>query len=351
MKILSIVGARPQFIKLAPLSRGLEGRHEEIIVHTGQHYDFALSEQIFTDLGIRNPDVHLGAGSGSHAQQTGSMMIGLEEVMVKEKPDAVIVFGDTNSTLAGAMASAKLNIPLIHIEAGLRSYNRSMPEEINRVVTDHVSELLLAPTATAMKILENEGLGKRARLCGDIMVDSLLTNYPIAEEKSTIMTRLKLVPGNYSLLTLHRNYNVDDPQILLNILRQIDELGERIIFPVHPRTRNILNEQDFSLKNIQLTEALGYLDFLVLEKNAHRIITDSGGIQKEAYIFRKPCITLRTETEWTETVEEKWNLLLDPQRNDLAATISNFKVPLKQKKVFGENVTMKIINIIEEIFS
>lgn len=347
MKLLSIVGARPQFIKLAPLSMGLEGRHKEIIVHTGQHYDYALSEQIFTELGIRKPDVHLGIGSGSHAQQTGKMMISLEEVMLKEKPDAVIVFGDTNSTLAGAMATSKLNIPLIHIEAGLRSYNRSMPEEINRIATDHVSELLLAPTATAMKILKNEGLGKRAWLVGDIMVDSLLTNYPIAEEKSDIMARLHLSTNDYSLLTLHRNYNVDDPKFLLNILNQLDDLEEKIIFPVHPRTRKILSELDFSLKNIQVTEALGYLDFLMLEKNAHRIITDSGGIQKEAYIFRKPCITLRTETEWTETVEEKWNLLLDPHRNDLAAAISNFTVPLRQKKVFGENVATKIIDIMD----
>ena len=348
MKLLSVVGARPQFIKLAPLSRALQVRHEEIIVHTGQHYDYAMSEQIFEDLGIRKPDVHLGIGSGSHAAQTGKMMIGLEEVMLQEKPDAVIVFGDTNSTLAGAMAAAKLTIPVVHIEAGLRSYNRSMPEELNRIVTDHVSDLLLAPTLSAMEILKREGLEKRSSLCGDIMVDTLQTNMGIAGEKSGIMEKLELVPGKFGLLTLHRNYNVDNQDLLMSILKQIDQLGELMIFPVHPRTRKMLSGMETGLKHIRFTDPLGYLDFIFLEKNCHRIVTDSGGIQKEAYILKKPCITLRTETEWTETVEEKWNLLLDPNREDLAAAIANFVVPERQKKIFGERVTEKIVEIMEK---
>lgn len=342
MKILSIVGARPQFIKLAPLSNILSGRHEQIIIHTGQHYDYAMSEKIFKDLGIRTPDVHLGIGSGSHASQTGLMMQALEENLIEKKPDCVIVFGDTNSTIAGALAASKLNIPVIHIEAGLRSYNKSMPEEINRIVTDHVSDLLFAPTQTAVDILEREGLKDITSLTGDIMVDTLKNSLPLALEKSGILSQLNPAGGIYNLLTLHRNYNVDNPEILLNILRQLDKLGETIIFPVHPRTRNILKTISFIPTNIVLTEPLGYLDFIALEYNSKRIITDSGGIQKEAYILKRPCITLRTETEWVETVKEGWNILVDPSDNEICTKINGFKVPQEQKKVFGENVAERM---------
>jgi UDP-N-acetylglucosamine 2-epimerase len=350
MKIFSIVGARPQFIKLAPLSAMLaESKHEEVIVHTGQHYDYAMSEKIFEDLGIRKPDIHLEIGSGSHASQTGEMMRRLETAMIELKPDAVVVFGDTNSTLAGAMAAAKLSIPIIHIEAGLRSYNKKMPEEINRIVADHVSEYLFVPTQTAVDILKTEGLEKHTFLTGDIMVDTMESNLKIALHKSHIISDLKLEDTEYSLLTLHRNYNVDDTDILEHLLNQLGQLEEKIIFPVHPRTRKMIPSTYSIPENIQLTDPQGYLDFITLENSAKRIITDSGGIQKEAYILRKPCITLRTETEWVETVQEKWNLLLNPFDKQIASQISNFKVPSTQKEIFGSNVTAKMVNIINTI--
>jgi len=349
MKIFSIVGARPQFIKLAPLSSGLSGSHEEYIVHTGQHYDYAMSEKIFMDLGIRKPDIHLEIGSGTQATQTGKMMIGLETAMSEQRPDAVIVFGDTNSTLAGAIAAAKLNIPIIHIEAGLRSYNREMPEEINRLITDHVSKYLFAPTQTAVDILKKEGLEKNTYLTGDIMVDTMKNSIPIALKKSTIISDLQLEGIEYSLLTLHRNYNVDNISILEHILNQLGQLEEKIIFPVHPRTRKMLLGLSSIPQNIQMTEPQGYLDFITLEHSVKRIITDSGGIQKEAYILGKPCITLRTETEWVETVEAKWNLLINPSDNMIASKISNFKVPVEQKEVFGKNVTKTMIDVINSI--
>jgi UDP-N-acetylglucosamine 2-epimerase len=350
MKIFSIVGARPQFIKLAPLSSCLAGLHEEFIVHTGQHYDYAMSEKIFEDLGIRKPDIHLGIGSGSQATQTGEMMIKLEAVMVEKKPDLVIIFGDTNSTLAGAIAAAKLNIPIVHIEAGLRSYNKSMPEEINRIASDHVSKYLFAPTETAVTILKSEGLGSNTYFTGDIMVDTMKNSIQIAIQKSDIISRLELESEEYNLLTLHRNYNVDDTKILVHLLTQLGYLKEKIIFPVHPRTKKMLTESSFSVpSNIVTTEPQGYLDFIRLEYSAKRIITDSGGIQKEAYILQKPCITLRTETEWVETVKEKWNLLLDPSDKNIASKISAFEPPKKQKEIFGQEVTKKMVSIINSM--
>jgi UDP-GlcNAc3NAcA epimerase len=346
MKIFSIVGARPQFVKLAPLSKELEGIHEEIIIHTGQHYDYAMSEQIFLDLGIRKPDIHLGTGSGSHAKQTAEMMVKLEAEMIERKPDLVIVFGDTNSTLAGAMATSKLNIPLLHIEAGLRSYNRSMPEEINRIVTDHVSEYLFAPTKTAVQNLSTEGLASRTFLTGDIMVDTMNCNLKIALQKSTVLTDLKLQSECFSLLTLHRDYNVDNQETLENLINQLGKIEGKIIFPVHPRTKKMLTSFKSIPGNIQLTEPIGYLDFITLEHSCERVITDSGGIQKEAYILKKPCITLRTETEWVETVEEKWNLLISPKDQQIASKIVSFLTPEKQNPIFGENVTTKMVKII-----
>jgi UDP-GlcNAc3NAcA epimerase len=349
MKIFSIVGARPQFIKLAPLSARLGESHQEFIVHTGQHYDYAMSEQIFNDLGMRKPDIHLEIGSGSQASQTGKMMISLEQAMLQQKPDLIIVFGDTNSTLAGALAAAKLNIPIVHIEAGLRSYNKNMPEEINRIATDHISKYLFAPTPTAMNILSSEGLKQSSYLTGDIMVDTIKTNLEIALKKSTIICNLKLEGKEYNLLTLHRNYNVDDPAVLEHLLNGLGQLEEKVIFPVHPRTRKMLPGGDRLPVNIEIVEPQGYLDFIVLENYAKRILTDSGGIQKEAYILRKPCITLRTETEWVETVEERWNLLINPANNGIASKINNFNPPEKQNEVFGNNVTEKMIDIINSI--
>lgn len=349
MKIFSIVGARPQFIKLAPLSAALSGKHEEFIVHTGQHYDYAMSEKIFEDLGIRKPDIHLGTGPGTQAAQTGEMMLKLETAMIEKKPDIIVVFGDTNSTLAGVLAASKLNIPIIHIEAGLRSYNRSMPEEINRIVADHVSEYLFVPTQTAVDILKTEGLAAKTYLTGDIMVDTMKTNLSIALKKSVVIDELKLAGKDYSLLTLHRNYNVDDTEILEHILDQLGQLPEEIIFPVHPRTRKMLQASYDVPSNIRMIEPQGYLDFIALENTAKRIITDSGGIQKEAYILRKPCITLRTETEWVETVAEKWNLLVNPTDKMIASKIAAFVPPGEQQEIFGSDVAEKMVTIISGI--
>ena len=349
MKIFSIVGARPQFIKLAPLSSALAGLHEEFIVHTGQHYDYAMSEKIFLDLGIRKPDIHLGTGPGTQAAQTGEMMVKLEAAMTEKRPDIIIVFGDTNSTLAGVLAASKLNIPIIHIEAGLRSYNRSMPEEINRIVADHVSEYLFVPTQTAVDILEKEGLRKKTFFTGDIMVDTMKSNIEIALKKSNIISVLKLESKEFNLLTLHRNYNVDNTDILEHILNQLGQLPEEIVFPVHPRTRKMLAATYNVPTNIRMIEPQGYLDFIVLEHASKRIITDSGGIQKEAYILRKPCITLRTETEWVETIEEKWNLLVNPSDEMIASKIAAFTPPEKQEDIFGKDVTEKMVKIINTI--
>ena len=349
MKIFSIVGARPQFIKLAPLSVALAEKHHEFIIHTGQHYDYAMSEKIFEDLGIRKPDIHLGVGAGNPTMQIASMMVKLETVIVEKKPDLVIVFGDTNSTLAGAMVAAKLNIPILHIEAGLRSFNRSMPEEINRIITDHVSKYLFAPTQTAVDNLRHEGLEQNTYFTGDIMVDTMRNNIAIALQKSSVISELKLEKQVFNLLTLHRQYNVDNPKILEHLLNQLGELGEKIIFPIHPRTKKMLSKSYHLPNNIELTDPQGYLDFIVLEYSAKRIITDSGGIQKEAYLLKKPCITLRSETEWTETVSENWNLLITPDDTAIAEKISKFNIPQKQNNIFGERVTEKMMNIIKDI--
>jgi UDP-GlcNAc3NAcA epimerase len=349
MKIFSIVGARPQFIKLAPLSAALQQQHQEYIVHTGQHYDYAMSEKIFEDLGIRKPDIHLEVGAGGQTEQIAAMMLKLEAAMLEKKPDVVIVFGDTNSTLAGALIAAKLTIPIIHIEAGLRSFNRGMPEEINRIVTDHVSKYLFAPTPTAVANLKNEGLEKVTYLTGDIMVDTMKNSIAVALKKSAIMQQLQLQPQSFSLLTMHRHYNVDDSGIMEHILTQLGQLEDKIIFPVHPRTRKMLPASFTVPQNIVLTEPQGYLDFIALQHAANKIITDSGGIQKEAYILRKPCITLRTETEWVETVQAGWNLLVQPTDADIANKIATFNPPQQQENIFGENVTAQMLNIINSI--
>ena len=315
MRILSVVGARPQFIKAAPVSRALRARGlKELLVHTGQHYDHNMSALFFEELNIPRPDFNLGVGSGPHGRQTGQMLTRLEEVLLDQQPDRVLVYGDTNSTLAGALAAVKLHIPVAHVEAGLRSFNRQMPEEHNRVLTDHAADLLFCPTQTAVDHLAAEGLTEGVYLTGDVMYDAVLYNSELAESRSDVLSRLGLTSGDYALATVHRPQNTDNHGALSAILYAFGELGEEIVLPAHPRTTAALAR--FGLKppdNVRLIDAVGYLDMLTLEKHARLILTDSGGVQKEAFFFAVPCVTLREETEWVETVDAGWNVLAGAQ--------------------------------------
>jgi len=315
MKIISVVGARPQFIKLASLSKELRKKHKEIILHTGQHYDDELSQIFFSELSIPEPNYNLGIGSAEHGEQTGKMLKSIEEVLLFEKPDMVIVYGDTNSTLAGALASAKRNVPVAHVEAGLRSFRKSMPEEVNRVLTDHVSSLLFCPTRTAVNNLRKEGIIKGIHLVGDVMYDSLMDHLKLAEKKSKIMKKLNLQKGGFYLVTVHRAENTDFKENLKKITEIVTNLDKMVVFPIHPRTRKRLSEFNFldkllSKHDLVLIDPVSYLDMLVLEKNARYVLTDSGGVQKEAFFLRTPCLTLREETEWLETLKSNWNNLV-----------------------------------------
>jgi UDP-GlcNAc3NAcA epimerase len=316
MRILTVVGARPQFIKAATVSRAIASRSDlaEVMVHTGQHFDDNMSEVFFRELEIAKPAHHLGIGGGSHGQNTGRMIEALERVMQDEAPDAVLVYGDTNSTLAGALAAAKLPLPVIHVEAGLRSFNRAMPEEINRVLTDHVSTLLLTPTLQAVRNLEAEGIsGTQVVNVGDVMFDAALFFGRRAEAGSAILSRLSLRGGAFWLATVHRQENTDRPERLARILEGLSRAPVPVVLPLHPRTRRRIEEQGERLpRNVVAVEPLGYLDMVMLEKNAALIVTDSGGVQKEAYFHRVPCLTLRDETEWVELVELGWNRLASP---------------------------------------
>jgi len=339
MKIATVVGARPQFIKSAPVSKAIaKAGYQEYQIHTGQHYDYGMSEIFFEELGIAEPAINLGIGSGSHAQQTGQMMIGIEAVLQEQKPDVVLVFGDTNSTLAGALATAKLSIKLAHVEAGLRSYNRQMPEEHNRVLTDHCSDILFCPTQTAVDNLSREGIIHGVHRVGDTMYDAILQFGEIASQRSNILQRLKLEPRNFLLATIHRAYNTDDPNILGNILSAFSRVEEIILLPIHPRTIQAANSAKLKIpENVKVIDPVGYLDMLVLEKNARIILTDSGGMQKEAYFFRVPCLTLRPETEWVETVESGWNVLVGSDPELILNGIKFHKLPDTQPEhIYGD---------------
>ena len=344
MKILSVVGARPQFIKAAPVSKALrEGGHQEYLVHTGQHYDFGMSQVFFDEMGLADPDANLGVGSGPHGRQTGQMLALIEQAIQAQEPDLVLVYGDTNSTLAGALAAVKLHIPVAHVEAGLRSFNREMPEEHNRVLTDHCADLLFCPTQTAVENLSRENITQGVHWVGDTMYDAVLAFAEAARQRSTILRDLKLQPGGYLLATLHRPYNTDIRPNLESILSAFGQLDEPVVFPVHPRTRGKLAEfglLDSLPRNLRLIEPVGYLDMLALEQNARRILTDSGGMQKEAFFFAVPCITLRPETEWVETVAAGWNVLAGADAEKIVAAARVWQPPQgSPPRIFGDGRT------------
>ncbi|NJN39728.1 MAG: UDP-N-acetylglucosamine 2-epimerase (non-hydrolyzing) [Gammaproteobacteria bacterium] len=328
MKLVSIVGARPQFVKIAPVCRAIAAHNlaggepiEDVIVHTGQHYDPGMSDVFFEELQIPRADFHLDVGSAPHGVQTARMMEGIESLLLEAGADAVVVYGDTNSTIAGALAAAKMHVPVVHVEAGLRSFNRRMPEEINRVATDHISDLLLAPTPTAMRHLKTEHLDARSAFTGDVMLDAVRHNLATAEVRSRVLAEFDLANGSYGVVTLHRAENTSGARLraALELLNAVADRGISLVFPVHPRTRAALaavSDGWIAHPRLRLIPVLGYLDMLWLVRNARLVLTDSGGLQKEALFLGSPCITLRDETEWPETVEAGGNVIagLDPQR-------------------------------------
>jgi UDP-GlcNAc3NAcA epimerase len=373
MKVVTIVGARPQFIKAEAVTRAVQRynqrcrfnrRLQEILIHTGQHYDYLMDKIFFEELDLPKPNYHLGVGSGSHGRQTGMMLERIEAVLVKEKPEVVVVYGDTNSTLAGALSAAKLNIPVAHVEAGLRSFNRTMPEEINRLLTDHLSTFLFCPTDQAVRNLLREGIkdgkGKIVKKVGDVMYDSILYYLKLSERKSTILKDLGFDTSHgsrvtsYTLATLHRAENTDDPKRLESILKALNEIGRNtpVVLPLHPRTKKMIETYHLfsKFKNIKFIEPVSYLNMLKLEKNATAILTDSGGVQKEAYWLKVPCLTLREETEWVETIKSGWNVLVGIGVKRIVKEVSHTEKRrryLKGNRVFGDGkASQKIVQIL-----
>lgn len=357
MKVVTVVGARPQFIKVSPVSKALALRnHEEILIHTGQHFDHTMSQVFFTELGLPQPAINLGIAAGSHANQVGKMMMALETEIRSLSPDVVMVYGDTNSTLAGALAASFLGVPIAHVEAGLRSHNWQMPEERNRILTDRCSNLLFCPVASAKEALEQEGITQGVHVTGDVMYDASVQFLKVAEKKSLILQRCQLDTGAYVLATLHRPVNVDNPHHLEEILKALSRVKDQVVVPLHPRTRkNIANfklEKYLKHKHVKIIDPVGYLDMLMLEKNARLIVTDSGGVQKEAYFMETPCLTVRKETEWKETLSEGWNKLVEPQNDILLQAIEGFEKPIQKPfNYFGDGqAAVEIVRQMEAYF-
>jgi UDP-GlcNAc3NAcA epimerase len=349
LKIITVLGARPQFIKAALVSRELRKKHTEIIIHTGQHYNHELSDIFFDEMNIPQPDYNIGIGSDTHARQTGQMMIELEALFLKEKPDIVLVYGDTNSTLAAALAAVKLHIPVAHVEAGPRMNDKAIPEEANRIVTDHISSMLFAPTPVCMDNLHREGLNQGVYLTGDVMLDCFLNFSEEAEKRTGIMDNLGIEQSDYLLATVHRASNTDTEENLREICKAFIELAQEIelVFPVHPRTEKYLKQYGLyrvlkDSPNIHLIKPVGYLEMLVLTKNAGKILTDSGGLQKEAYFAKVPCITLDTVSAWPETVEDGWNTVVGEEtvrkqlrRENIINEVKYFEPNIEQHNIFG----------------
>lgn len=350
MKIITVIGARPQFIKAAAVSNKLREKHEEILVHTGQHYDENMSKIFFDELNIPYPNYNLSVGSGGHGKQTGEMMTKLEEIYVKENPDMILVYGDTNSTLAGALVASKMLIPVVHVEAGLRSFNKAMPEEQNRILTDHISSKLFAPTETAIRNLKNEGIVENVYNVGDVMFDAVLHFGEIAKKNSTIIERLNLKDKEFILTTIHRAENTNNISRLKNIIEALNASEKTIVLPLHPRTKKYVSDYNLEFgDNIIVIDPIGYLDMLALESNCVKIVTDSGGVQKEAFFMKKPCITMRDETEWVETVENDWNRIVGTDKEKILDAIVNFIPSQPQMDIFGDGKSSeKICSIIEK---
>lgn len=350
MKILTVIGARPQFIKAAAVSNKLRLDNEEILVHTGQHYDSNMSDIFFEELEIPKPNYNLEIGSGNHGYQTGKMLIHLEEICVKEKPDMILVYGDTNSTLAGALVGSKLLIPIAHVEAGLRSFNKNMPEEQNRILTDHISKYLFVPSKTAEENLKNEGIINGVYNTGDVMFDAINLFKEKAEIKSNILSSLEINSKEYILSTIHRAENTNDINRLSNIINGLNNSNQNIILPLHPRTKKFIKDYGLNLSDkVKIIDPIGYLDMIKLMNNSKKIVTDSGGVQKEAYFLEVPCITMRDETEWVETIENGWNILVGSSSEKIIDAINNFNPTHKPLKIFGNGNAAEIIsNIIKK---
>ena len=337
MKSISVVGTRPEFIQAAPVSRAIRAEHEEILVHTGQHYDPPLSEAFFRELDIPAPNYNLAVGSGSHNQQTGRIMIRLEEVLREERADLILVRGDTNSTLGGALAASKLGIAVAHIEAGERSFNRRMPEEINRLVADRLADIHFCASQPALDHLAAEGITGSTYWVGDVMLDAITYYRPIAQSRSKILSHLELEPAGYSLVTVHRASNTDDLKRLDRIVRILNRVDEKIVFPIHPRTSRALSSLGVRFgDHVQIIEPVGYLDMIQLEENARLIATDSGGVQREAYFLGVPCLTLRDETEWIETVETGWNKVVGADADLILTEWESFSPPEERPAILGD---------------
>ncbi len=346
MKIITIVGARPQFVKAAVISRAIRSHSDitEVIVHTGQHYDANMSDVFFEEMDIPKPQYNLDVNGGSHGSMTGKMMAKIEEVLLKEKPDWLLVYGDTNSTLAGALAARKLHIPIAHIEAGLRSFNMKMPEEVNRILTDRISDVLFCPTQTAVDNLDKEGyqnLPTQVELTGDVMYDAALFYSKVSEERASLYSSLNLQGKPFVLGTIHRQENTDDPKRLGEIIEALNEIQKTtpVVVPLHPRTKKIISEGNYQ-PTFQILDPVGYFDMIELLKGAQLVMTDSGGLQKEAYFFNNPCITLRDETEWVELITSGCNVLAGASKNKILGAFNKFSMqkPDFSQKLYGQGL-------------